>query len=78
MLAQEHSHHHDHGILIKSVQSAASANMTKNGKQIATVKWTPAAPGALRQVPPTKILRKAYENPTNGKGVRLGVFGGSR
>ena len=43
-------------------------NLHGNGKKIATVKWAPAGPGALRQVPPTKILRKAYGNPTNGEG----------
>ena len=71
MLAQEYSHHH--GILIKSVQSAASANMTKNGKQIATVN------GHRRPLPWSPEASTPYENPTKilrtGRGFGLEFFG---
>ena len=62
------------GILAMSWYANASGNITDDSKQIMTVTWTPAAPGAPSQVPPTQTLRNPYANPTHREGFWLGVF----
>ena len=61
------------GILTMSWYANASENITEDSKQIITVKWTPAAPGAPSQYP----LRNLYANSTHREGFWLGVLLGA-